>query len=93
MLRSPRRASFGHERSAVCATVVVSQPNRSEGDGIVKRTVYPTNPPSVEYELTALGRSLLTPIRGFVEWAVRNQEQVALSRARFDERRAEVAVR
>ena len=32
-----------------------------ERDGLVTRTVSPTIPPRVDYELTVLGRDLLTP--------------------------------
>ena len=33
-----------------------------ERDGLITRTVFPTIPPRVDYELTALGRSLLEPV-------------------------------
>src|SRR2546421_2349465 len=34
-----------------------------ERDGLVTRTVFPTVPPRVDYQLTAMGRTLLKPIR------------------------------
>ncbi len=40
-----------------------------ERDGLITRTVYPTNPPKVEYELTALGRTLLAPAAALLDWA------------------------
>src|SRR5215469_13521601 len=44
-----------------------------ERDGLVTRTVFPTIPPRVDYELTALGRDLLVPVSALGEWAIRNQ--------------------
>ncbi|MCW2389640.1 DNA-binding HxlR family transcriptional regulator [Sphingobium sp. B11D3B] len=35
---------------------------RLERDGLVKRTLSPTIPPQVDYELTDFGRSLLEPV-------------------------------
>src|SRR3954470_837967 len=39
-----------------------------ERDGLVKRTAYPSIPPKVEYELTALGASLRVPLAALSEW-------------------------
>ncbi len=55
-----------------------------ERDGLVTRTVYPTVPPRVEYELTALGRDLLTPVNALAEWALKNAERVERAQASFD---------
>jgi DNA-binding HxlR family transcriptional regulator len=55
-----------------------------ERDGLITRTVYPTIPPRVEYELTKLGRSLLTPIMGLSDWAGRNRERIQAARDRYD---------
>lgn len=57
-----------------------------ERDGFVSRTVFPTIPPKVEYELTELGRDLLKPVRGLGEWAIANEAQVMMARARYDAR-------
>jgi DNA-binding HxlR family transcriptional regulator len=40
----------------------------------------------VEYELTALGRSLLLPMQGLVDWVKENWQQVKESRIEFDAR-------
>jgi DNA-binding HxlR family transcriptional regulator len=40
-----------------------------ERRSLVKRVVCETVPPQVEYSLTELGRSLLIPLAGLVEWA------------------------
>src|SRR3569833_4569907 len=44
-----------------------------ERDGLVSRTVFPSIPPRVDYELTKLGRSLLVPVNNLSAWARANR--------------------
>ena len=53
-------------------------------DGLISRKVYPTVPPSVEYALTDLGRSLLAPLEQLVTWSAQNHDVVKLARKQFD---------
>lgn len=55
-----------------------------ERDGLVTRTVFPTVPPRVEYELTELGYSLLDPVSRLSQWARQNQAVIQDARRRFD---------
>jgi DNA-binding HxlR family transcriptional regulator len=55
-----------------------------ERDGLVTRTIFPTIPPRVDYELTDLGRTLLKPVLALSQWAERHREEVQASRLRFD---------
>jgi DNA-binding HxlR family transcriptional regulator len=55
-----------------------------ERDGLVNRTVTPTIPPRVDYELTELGHSLQKPICGLATWAIDNVEAIHAAQARFD---------
>src|SRR5216683_2161850 len=55
-----------------------------ERDGLVTRTVFPTIPPRVDYELTKLGRSLLEPVSALGLWARQNRPVIQVSRDRFD---------
>jgi DNA-binding HxlR family transcriptional regulator len=60
-----------------------------ERDGLVSRTVFPTIPPRVDYELTDLGRSLWPPIAALGEWAITHQEVIRQAQAVFDQRSGE----
>ncbi|TQL70706.1 HxlR family transcriptional regulator [Nocardioides albertanoniae] len=51
-----------------------------ERDGLLLRTAYPEIPPRVEYELTDLGRSLLTSVKALAAWAATHHEDVAANR-------------
>jgi len=65
---------------------------RLERDGLVSRTVYPTNPPSVEYALTDLGRSLSDAILPLIEWASTNHPNLSAAREAYDRASGQAAV-
>jgi DNA-binding HxlR family transcriptional regulator len=55
-----------------------------ERDGLVKRTIYPTIPPRVEYELTELGRSLRCAVVPLGKWATEHVGDIHTARETFD---------
>jgi DNA-binding HxlR family transcriptional regulator len=55
-----------------------------ERDGLVTREVFAQVPPRVDYEITDLGRSLLTPTQGLVDWAKAHWEKVRAAQGRYD---------
>jgi DNA-binding HxlR family transcriptional regulator len=55
-----------------------------ERDGLVTRTVFPTIPPRVDYELTALGRSLHQAVEPLGLWAQSHVPEIHKSRDKFD---------
>lgn len=57
-----------------------------ERDGLVARTVFPTIPPRVDYELTPLGHSLREPVMALGQWAQANLADIAKAQAAFDRR-------
>jgi DNA-binding HxlR family transcriptional regulator len=57
-----------------------------ERDGLVTRTVFPTIPPRVDYELTPLGHSLRGPVQALGAWAFEHTPTIAKAREDFDSR-------
>lgn len=55
-----------------------------ERDGLVTRTVTPSIPPRVDYELTALGHSLAEPVKALGTWAFQNVAQIEGAQAHYD---------
>ena len=55
-----------------------------ERDGLVTRTVYPTIPPRVEYELTTLGRTLREPLCAIAAWARTHRPAIERAQKLFD---------
>ncbi len=58
-----------------------------ERDGLVTRTVYPTNPPRVDYTLTERGHTLTVPLHGLWLWARANKSAIDEARRKFDQGR------
>lgn len=55
-----------------------------ERDGLVSRTVTPTIPPRVDYELTELGHSLVQPLHAIEEWALAHVEDIHAAQRSFE---------
>jgi DNA-binding HxlR family transcriptional regulator len=55
-----------------------------ERDGLVERTVTPSIPPRVDYELTNLGRSLREPVKALGDWAFAHITCIRAAQQRFD---------
>jgi len=56
----------------------------SQRDGLVTRTVTPSIPPRVDYELTPTGLTLIEPLKAVGAWAIANRDFVEQSRMKFD---------
>jgi DNA-binding HxlR family transcriptional regulator len=69
----------------VSQKVLTSALRNLERDGLVKRTDYPTRPPTVDYRLTDLGVCLSTPIGAIRAWADSHFEQILAARYGLDD--------
>jgi DNA-binding HxlR family transcriptional regulator len=77
--RELQRAVPGISQRMLTLTV-----RRLERDGMLSRTIYPTVPAQVEYELTELGRSLQRQVRALADWSAAHRDAVAAARQRWD---------
>ncbi|UJW77373.1 winged helix-turn-helix transcriptional regulator [Rhizobium sp. SL42] len=78
---------FGELRRAIpdiSQAMLTSTLRTLQRDGLISRHVFATQPPSVEYRLTDLGRSLLEPVSALVAWAASHHGQIRLARDVFD---------
>ena len=86
----PRRFSeLKRSIEGVSQKMLTSTLRDLERDGFVTRTVTPSIPPRVDYELTEMGRELQHPISAIGQWAHANHDRVVEARNRFEERQAE----
>jgi DNA-binding HxlR family transcriptional regulator len=64
-----------------------------ERDGLITRTVFPTVPPRVDYELTELGRGLHATLAELARWSYAHRADVEAARAAYDARDVEAQAR
>jgi DNA-binding HxlR family transcriptional regulator len=83
--KGPRRFNeLRREIPSVSQRMLTLTLRNLERDGLVNRTVTPSIPPRVDYELTDLGFSLLKPVNALEQWALANVEEIHAAQARFD---------
>ena len=81
----PRR--FGELRRSlpdISQRMLTQSLRELQRDGLIARRVYPTAPPSVDYRLTELGGSLLTPLSALIRWAEDRGDAIVAARQDFD---------
>ncbi|WP_305783654.1 winged helix-turn-helix transcriptional regulator [Symbioplanes lichenis] len=84
-LRGPLRYSeLSSQLEGVSQKMLTQSLRRMERDGLVTRTLTPSMPVRVDYELTSLGRSLLVVMSQLKEWAELHMPEVDASRAAYD---------
>jgi DNA-binding HxlR family transcriptional regulator len=82
----PQRYSDLSRRIAGVSQKMLTQTLRSlERDGLLTRSVTPSVPVRVDYELTSLGRTLLPLIASIKGWAESHMPEVAAARSQYDE--------
>ena len=82
-----KRARFSELNRAIPAIserMLALTLRQAERDGLVTREVFAEVPARVEYELTAMGKSLLPALQGLVDWVADNSSRVAVAREAFD---------
>ncbi len=83
-----RFSELEHAVPGISQRMLSSTLKNLERDGLVIRELFAEVPPRVEYEVTDLGRSLLAPTQGLVDWAKVNWEAVRKAQSRYDVRQA-----
>ncbi|MET9659052.1 helix-turn-helix domain-containing protein [Streptomyces sp. NPDC006510] len=77
--RQLQRAVPGISQRMLTLTV-----RRLERDGLITRTVHPTVPPQVEYELTTMGHSLTHLVKALADWSAEHRDAIARARQEWD---------
>ena len=84
--RSMRYSELSRRLAGVSQKMLTQTLRALERDGLVTRTVTPTVPVTVTYELTDLGLSLQQVMRGIKAWAEAHMDEVLANREAYDTR-------
>jgi DNA-binding HxlR family transcriptional regulator len=70
--------------SGISQKMLTQQLRELERDGLIRRRVFPENPPHVEYSMTELGLSLGPIYQAVHQWERENQAAIFKSRVAYD---------
>jgi DNA-binding HxlR family transcriptional regulator len=86
--RAMRYSELSRRLAGVSQKMLTQTLRSLERDGLITRSVTPTVPVTVTYELTGLGVSLQHVMRGIKEWAETHMDEVLANREDYDTRAA-----
>lgn len=81
-----RHSALARKITGVSQKMLTQTLRNLERDGLLTRTVTPTVPLTVEYELTPLGLSLVDVFLQLKRWSDANMDEVARARRTYDSR-------
>ena len=84
--RSMRYSELSRRLAGVSQKMLTQTLRSLERDGLLTRTVTPTVPVTVAYELTDLGLSLQDVMQGIKSWAETHMDEVLANRENYDTR-------
>jgi DNA-binding HxlR family transcriptional regulator len=91
LMDGPHRYSELARRIAGVSQKMLTQTLRTlERDGLVERTVTPSVPVRVDYQLTGVGKDLAPVVHAIKAWAEANMDRIDAARADHDRTRATV---
>jgi DNA-binding HxlR family transcriptional regulator len=79
--RTWRFAELRRQMPGITEKMLTRQLRELEADGIVRRRVYATVPPRVEYSLTEYGRSLKRALGAICNWGRNHMERIGATLA------------
>jgi DNA-binding HxlR family transcriptional regulator len=74
--RTHRFAELRRKMPGITEKMLTQHLRQLEADGIVRRQVYPTVPPKVEYSLTEYGLTLKRALRAICDWGRTHMERM-----------------
>ncbi|MEO1732047.1 MAG: helix-turn-helix domain-containing protein [Pseudomonadota bacterium] len=82
--RSQRFSELRREIPDVSQKMLTQTLRKLERDGLINRHVTPSIPPRVDYELTAMGQSLVAQLEPLAMWALSHLDAISAARHEYD---------
>lgn len=84
--KTKRFGQLRREIDGVSQKMLTQTLRQLERDGIIKRKVYASVPPKVEYSLAELGQSLVSVLNNITKWSETHIDEVLKARDKYDRR-------